>query len=127
MDDNTIDLINDTKLYEYAKIGMELTLTDLCRNLGMYQYLSKNNFLKQEYSLTTPFNDYDNLGVFLEILDEVKENIRENFDKDSKTTQFINSKADDLINTCEKMRDYLALREQKFNENKFEVEFEPDF
>ena len=127
MDNNVIDLINDTKLYEYAKIGMEQTLTELCKDLGMYQYLSKNDYLKQEYSLTTPFNDYDNLGVFLEVLDDIKENVRENFDEGAKTTQFINHRVDDLINVCEKMRDYLALREQKLNDNKFEIEFEPDF
>ena len=68
-----LDLIVDTKLYEYAKTGMELSLTMLCQQLGADKYLSKNNFLKQEYSLTTPFSDYDNLEVFLETLNDVKE------------------------------------------------------
>lgn len=40
-----LDLIVDTKLYEYAKTGMELSLTMLCQQLGADQYLSKNNFL----------------------------------------------------------------------------------
>lgn len=115
-----LDLIVDTKLYEYAKTGMELSLTILCQQLGADQYLSKNNFLKQEYSLTTPFSDYDNLEVFLETLNDVKD-IAQN---DDKQLYSIMENIDNLIATSARLKDYFNLIEDR---NIEEPELEPEY
>lgn len=120
-----LDLIVDTKLYEYAKTGMELSLTILCQQLGADQYLSKNNFLKQEYSLTTPFSDYDNLEVFLETLNDVKD-IAQNelLHRNDKQLYSIMENIDNLIATSTRLKDYFNLIEYKKNE---EPELEPEY
>lgn len=121
---NESDLLKNTKLYEYAKMGMELSLTNICQELGIEKYLSKNHFLRQEFSLTTPFSDYDNLEVFLETLDDIKD-ITQNelLHKNDRRLYSIMENIDSLINTATVLKDEIKdIDNIEYNNDELEME-----
>lgn len=79
----------------------------------------------QEYSLTTPFSDYDNLEVFLETLNDVKE-IAQNelLHRNDKQLYSIMENIDSLISTSTRLKDYFSLIEDRDIE---EPELEPEY
>lgn len=64
-------MIKDVK-WPLLKGGMEQELYFLCKNIGITEYIS-NDYLDQGYSLTMPYDDYENLQGFAETVSDVLE------------------------------------------------------